>query len=446
MTPDDPARPPDDQPAEPTPPRRPPRARKHPAPPPEGNDAPEAAALVEPAAAPLNSPDAAPEPPAPPPTAPEPPEAPVGGAAANGVASHETLRAATAEAVQELEVEIRNSSAGQPEQRTAAAEALRLIRENLARLSPQGLERVAGALRQNVFNSDYLDPDFWRGIGMVLQYQVEEVNGLVQRRLKGEYELDAYGMDRELVDMVRPFSTFMYRTYWRVAAEGLEHVPEDGAALLVANRAGLLPWDSAMIATALLEDHPAGRLARSLHAPWLTSVPGVAPALAAFGQVPALPENAARLLDEGQIAVLYPEGAQGAGKLFWNRYKLASFDAAGGFVQAALRAGAPIVPVAVIGSEETYPVLMDVQPLAKLVGLPYFPITLQFPFLGLLGLVPLPSKWTIVFDAPIETAGLGAGAANDPAMVARLAELVRARIQGLLDARGASRRPALFGK
>jgi 1-acyl-sn-glycerol-3-phosphate acyltransferase len=361
------------------------------------------------------------------------------------IAGAEVLRAETAEAVQELEVEIRSSGAGRPEERDMAAAALRLIRENLERLSPQGLERVSQALRQNVFNSDYLDPDFWRGIGMVLQYQADEVRALVQRRMKGEYALDAYGMDQELIDLVRPFAAFMYRTYWRVTAEGLEHVPADGAALLVANHAGVLPWDSAMVANALLDDHPAGRLARTLHATWLTGVPGVAPALAAFGQVPALPENAARLLDEGQLVVAYPEGALGAAKPFWNRYKLASFEPARGFVAAALRAGAPIVPLAVIGSEETYPVLFDVKPLARLIGLPYFPITPQFPFLGLLGLLPLPSKWTIVFDTPLDTAGLGAGAADDPAMVARLADLARARIQALLDERGAAKRPAFFG-
>jgi 1-acyl-sn-glycerol-3-phosphate acyltransferase len=372
----------------------------------------------------------------------EPLEVPIAGTAA---ADADALRASTAEAVEELEVEIRNSSAGQADARNAAAEALRLIRENLERLSPGGVEQVTQMLRQNVFNSDYLDPDFWRGVGMVLQYQVDEINQLVQRRLKGDYALDAYGMDQELIELVRPFAAFLYRTYWRVSAEGLENVPANGAALLVANRGGVLPWDSAMIATALLEEHPAARLARNLHETWLSGVPGMAPLLAAFGQVPALPENAARLLEAGELVVNYPEGARGAGKLFRNRYKLASFDAAAGFVQAALRTGAPIVPVGVIGSEETYPVLFDVRPLAKLIGLPYFPITPQFPLFGLFSFVPLPAKWTIIFDAPLATSGFGAGAAEDAAQVARLTELVRARIQGLLDERGAASRPAFFG-
>jgi 1-acyl-sn-glycerol-3-phosphate acyltransferase len=359
-------------------------------------------------------------------------EVAIGGASANGAVPVEALRAETVAAVEELEVEIRNHGEDQAEARTVAADALRLVRENLERLSPQAVQQVSRMVRENLLNSDYLDPDFWRGIGMVLQYQAEETSALVQRRLKGEYALDAYGMDQELVEIVRPFAGFLYRTYWRVSVEGLEHVPDDGAALLVSNRSGILPWDSAMIATAVLEDHPQPRLVRSLHASWLSSVPVMAPALAAFGQVPALPENAARLLDEGQLVCVYPEGAQGAAKLFWNRHKLAPFTAER-YVQAALRTGAPIVPVAVIGGEESYPVLADARPVAKLLGFPFFPLTPLFPWLGPLGLVPLPTQWTIAFDAPIATVGFGASAADHPATVQRLCELVRARVQALLE-------------
>jgi 1-acyl-sn-glycerol-3-phosphate acyltransferase len=352
--------------------------------------------------------------------------------ALGGASESEQLRSETAEAVQELEVEIRNHGEGQADARNVAAEALRLIRENLERLSPPALERVAKMVRENLLSSDYLDPDFWRGLGMVLQYQANEIAGLVRRRAQGEYTLDPYGMDQELIEIVRPFAAFMYRTWWRVTARGLEHVPADGAALLLANRSGALPWDSAMIATAVLEEHPQPRLVRSLHAGWLASVPVMAPALAAFGQVPALPENAARLLAEGQLVCAYPEGEGGAAKLFWNRYRLAPFDAAG-YLRAALRVGAPLIPVAVVGAEEIYPMLGDARPVAKLLGAPFFPLTPLFPWLGPLGLIPLPTKWTIVFDEPIATSGFGATAAEDEATVARLAELVRSRVQGLLD-------------
>lgn len=378
-------------------------------------------------------------------TAPEPPQEidiPISGMAPDPV---DTLRAETAAAVQELEVEIRNHGGGSEETRDMAAEILRLIRENLERLRPPALEQTVAALRQNVLNSDYLDPDFWRGISMVLQYQINELTALIQRRLRGEFTVDDYGMDAELVELVRPFAGFLYRSWWRVTSEGLDLVPADGPALLLANHSGVLPWDSAMIATAMLEEHSAARLVRTLHVPWLTNIPGVAPALAAFGQLQALPENAARLLDEGQLVCAFPEGAQGPGKLFWNRYRLAGFEGAE-YIRAALRSGAPIIPVAVIGAEEIYPMFANARPIAHLLNLPYFPLTPLFPWLGLLGMVPLPSKWSIVFDTPIDTSAYGAAAADDPSIVARLNDEVRARIQALLDERTSTRRSVFFGR
>lgn len=380
--------------------------------------------------------------------APQPEEAPPAPEEEIGVAyardSVETLRAETAAAVQELEVEIRNQTEGSAETRDLAADLLRLIRENLERLRPPALDSVVTALRQNVFNSDYLDPDFWRGIAMVLQYQVTELTALIQRRLRGEFAVDAYGMDSELIELVRPVAGFLYRSWWRVTSEGLDGVPSEGPALLLANHSGVLPWDSAMIATAVLEDHPSQRLVRSLHDPWMTTVPGLAPALAAFGQAPALPENAARLLDDGQLVCAFPEGAQGAGKLFWNRYRLTGFDARE-YIRVALRARAPIIPVAVIGAEEIYPMLINVRPVAQLLNLPYFPLTPLFPWFGLLGITPLPSKWSIIFDTPIDPSAYGAEAADDPVTLAQINDLVQRRIQSLLDERTAARRSIFFG-
>ncbi len=356
----------------------------------------------------------------------------------------ETLRAETAAAVQELEVEIRNQTEGSAETRDLAADLLRLIRENLERLRPPALDNVVTALRQNVFNSDYLDPDFWRGIAMVLQYQVNELTALIQRRLRGEFAVDAYGMDSELIELVRPVAGFLYRSWWRVTSEGLDGVPEEGAALLLANHSGVLPWDSAMIATAVLEDHPSQRLVRSLHDSWMTNVPGLAPALAAFGQVPASSENAMRLLEDGHLVCAFPEGVQGAGKLFWNRYRLTGFDARE-YIRAALRIGAPIIPVAVIGAEEIYPMLINVRPVAQLLNLPYFPLTPLFPWFGLLGIAPLPSKWSIIFDTPIDPLAYGPKAADDSTTIAQINDLVQRRIQALLDERTAARRSIFFG-
>jgi 1-acyl-sn-glycerol-3-phosphate acyltransferase len=360
-------------------------------------------------------------------------------AAARAPASAQVAGAAMA--VEELEVSIRNQEAGEAAAREFAAGALRLIRENLPRLPADAVQRAAALIRENV-SSDYLDPDFWRGVGMVLQYQLDELSGLAQRRMRGEYTLDEYGMDAELVDLVRPLSSFLYRTYWRVGVEGLAYVPDEGRALLVANHGGVLPWDAVMIASAVLEDHSSPRVVRTLYPSIFRFLPGVGRILTTFGQVADTAENAARLLEQDQLVLVFPEGAEGLGKLFWNRYKIQRFRR-GGSAGLAIRAGAPIVPVAVVGAEETYPMLADIRPLAEALRLPFFPVTPLFPWLGPLGLIPLPSKWSIAFGEPIATAEYGPDAADDPALVARLGEEVRARVQELLDERLAAR-PSAF--
>ena len=345
--------------------------------------------------------------------------------------------AAVAAEVQELEVEIRNRDAAQADVQDFAAGVLRLVRENLLRMSSETAGRAAKLVRENL-SSDYLDPDFWRGVGMVLQYQINEISGLVQRRLRGEYVLDDYGMDMELVELVRPLSGFLYRTYWRVGVTGLEHIPDEGRALLVANHGGVLPWDSVMIATAVLEDHSNPRVVRTLYPGAFKAVPGVARALATFGQVADTGENATRLLEDEQLVLVFPEGVEGLGKLFWNRRKLGRFRRSGS-VGMAIRTGAPIVPIAVVGAEEALPMVANIKPLAEALRLPFFPITPLFPWLGPLGLIPLPSKWSIAFGEPIATAELGPDATDDPRLVARLCEDVRARIQDLLDQQVATR-------
>jgi 1-acyl-sn-glycerol-3-phosphate acyltransferase len=346
-------------------------------------------------------------------------------------------RADAVAAVEELEVEVRNHADTPTATRDLIANVLRLIRENLARMAPDQLGRVTTLLRENV-SSDYLDPDFWRGVGMVLQYQVDEIASLIRRRQRGEYTVDKFGMDAELVELVRPFSGFMYRSYFRVSSEGIDHVPSAGRALLASNHSGVLPWDGMMIASAVLEEHAEPRLVRVLYAPSALALPGLPRALENFGQVCDTSANVLRLLEDDQLACVFPEGASGLGKLFKSRYKLARFRRSGS-VALALQAGAPIVPVAVVGAEETYPMLADAQPLAQMLRLPFFPITPLFPWLGPLGLIPLPVKWSITFGAPIPTAEYGPDAASDPLAVSRLCEQLRERIQSMLDQQLAAR-------
>jgi 1-acyl-sn-glycerol-3-phosphate acyltransferase len=210
--------------------------------------------------------------------------------------------------------------------------------------------------------------------------------------------------------------------------------------LLVANHSGVLPWDGAMVATAMAEGRPDDeRIVRCLYLNWFSTLPLIAPLLTAMGQVPGLPENAVRLLNEDQLVCVFPEGLKGVGKLYKDRYQLARFGR-GGFVQAALRSGAPLVPVAVVGAEEIYPMLANFEPLAKLLGFPYFPITPFFPWLGPLGVIPLPTRWSIQFGAPLSTAEYGPDAADDPLTVFMLSELVRTSIQDMINARLAVRK------
>ncbi len=315
------------------------------------------------------------------------------------------------------------------------ADVWKLIAENLERMAPPQARMALELLhRSEIDVQDYLSPDFWRGIGMLLAYQVKEQTAFIQRRLRGEYQTDPYGMDRELIEIVRPFLLFMYRTWWRIGAEGVEHVPGDGRALLVSNHSGVLPWDGAMIATAVYEEHPSARIVRNLFLHWFSTLPIIAPTLASVGQVPAIPENAVRLLEDDELVCVFPEGIKGIGKLFRDRYRLARFGR-GGFVQTALRTGAPLQPVAVVGAEEIYPLLGNAEPIAKLFGLPFFPITPFFPWFGVLGVIPLPTRWSITFCPPIPTTDYGPEAADDPLTVFMLTEQVRGVIQQTIDAK-----------
>ena len=237
-------------------------------------------------------------------------------------------------------------------------------------------------------------------------------------RLAGEYEEDDWGFDPGYTDNVKPFFDFMYDGWWRVDAIGVDRVPATGRALLVANHAGVLPWDATMMASALLRHHPHPRHPRFLVLNWAFQLPWVASFMRKVGGVPASPHNAERLLREDNLVAVFPEGVKGAGKDFSERYRLQRFGR-GGFVEVALRTGAPIVPVAVVGSEETYPKIGEARLLARLTGAPYFPVTPTFPALGPLGVVPLPSKWRIEFCEPISLAQLRPGGGRRPHARAR---------------------------
>jgi nucleoside-diphosphate-sugar epimerase/1-acyl-sn-glycerol-3-phosphate acyltransferase len=263
--------------------------------------------------------------------------------------------------------------------------------------------------------------------------ELREFGEFLGRRLAGDYQVDEFGHDPELVDNVlAPLLRPLYQRWWRVRTMGMENLPSSGPALVVGNHAGALPFDALMVALAIHDEHPAHRTLRMLAADLAFTLPLIAPLARKSGNTLACEEDAERLLRAGQVVGVWPEGYKGLGKPFRDRYKLQRFGR-GGFVELALRTGTPIVPVAVVGSEEIYPMVGNLRRMARLLGLPYLPVTPTFPWLGPLGAVPLPSRWVIEFCEPIETARYGPDAVLDPMVVFDLTDQVRDTIQRTIE-------------
>jgi 1-acyl-sn-glycerol-3-phosphate acyltransferase len=265
-----------------------------------------------------------------------------------------------------------------------------------------------------------------------LPERLREAADAIVRRLQGDYSEDEWGFDEEFAEAVFPLFDFLYSVWWRVVAEGASNVPSHGRALLVSNHAGsLFPFDASMITMALMKTHPLPRWPRFMVLDWAFVLPFISTFMRRVGGIPASPHNAHRVLEQDELVMVFPEGIKGTGKPFSERYRLQRFGR-GGFVEIALRTGAPIVPVAVVGSEEIYPKLGESQALARATGAPFVPLTPTFPWLGLLGLVPLPSRWRIEFCEPIDLSEHPPEAADDPRLVFDLSEEVRERIQAKL--------------
>jgi 1-acyl-sn-glycerol-3-phosphate acyltransferase len=256
----------------------------------------------------------------------------------------------------------------------------------------------------------------------------ETLNRIVDR-LEGDYSEDEWGFDEDFAEAVFPLFEFLYDYWWRVQVDGVQHVPAHGRALIVANHAGsLFPFDATMLTMAIMKRHPLPRWPRFMVLDWAFVLPFVSTFMRRVGGVPASSHNATRLLAQDELVMAFPEGVKGTGKPFSERYRLQRFGR-GGFVEVALRTGAPIVPAAVVGSEEIYPKLAESPALARAVGAPFVPVTPTFPWLGPLGLIPLPSRWRIEFCEPIEVSGLDPELADDRRVVLDLGEQVRETIQ-----------------
>jgi 1-acyl-sn-glycerol-3-phosphate acyltransferase len=257
-------------------------------------------------------------------------------------------------------------------------------------------------------------------------------------------EFDDFGLDPRFEQRVKPVVEFLYRSYFRTTVEGIEHVPAEGRCIVVANHSGALPLDGLMLRAALRIEHPQKRDLRWLAEDFVYYLPFAGVFMNRVGAVRACPENAERLLEKESIVGVFPEGVHGIKKLFQERYRLQRFGR-GGYIRLCLRMRAPIVPCAIIGAEESSPLLYRLEGLTELLGLPYFPITPTFPFLGPAGLLPAPTKWRMRFGEPINLDNYGPEAADDHVLVGRLSERVRSSIQAMLDSGLRERRSVWFG-
>lgn len=310
------------------------------------------------------------------------------------------------------------------ELRDGGAVALREFME-LARRHPDMSRRilaVTGEIFQRWFSSDAYRK-FWDS------YQLWKY-----RDEKHYYEVDEFGMDEALLELLRPFFQFLYYQYFRVEVEGAENISTiKGPALLIANHSGTIAlYDGSMANLAVMNNHPDRRYARYLVDDFIYYLPFVGTFLQRTGGIRACHENAMRLLDHGHIIIVFPEGVKGVGKLFDQRYQLQRFGR-GGYVRLAMRSGVPIIPMAIIGAEEIHPLIMRSRRLGKMLGIPYFPITPTFPLLGPLGLIPLPTKWRIIFGKPVNFSGYKPRDAENTRTVNKASETIRSTIQGMID-------------
>jgi 1-acyl-sn-glycerol-3-phosphate acyltransferase len=260
--------------------------------------------------------------------------------------------------------------------------------------------------------------------------RLAELMAFMRRRLTGDYTVDEYGFDPEVTERfllaaMRPIA----EKWFRVEVRGIDNIPATGGALVVSNHSGTVPVDGLMTMVAV---HDAtGRFLRPLGADLVFKLPLVSSLARRSGATLACSEDAERMLSGGELVGVWPEGFKGIGKPFSERYKLQRFGR-GGFVSAALRTGVPIVPLSVVGAEEIYPLVGNIPSLARLLGVPYIPITPFFPWLGPLGMVPLPSKWLLEFGEPIRTDEYDAVEAEDPMLVFDVTDQVRETIQQTL--------------
>lgn len=244
-------------------------------------------------------------------------------------------------------------------------------------------------------------------------------------------DVDDFGYDPSFERKFGKLLDFFHRRYFRVRVRGVESLPRQGRGIVVANHSGTFPFDGLVLRTAVARTQPEKRKVRWLTEDFVHYLPFAGVFFNRMGAVRACQENAERLLKQDELVAVFPEGVKGIKKLYEKRYTLERFGR-GGFVRLALRTGSPLVPCAIIGAEESNPMLHRLDYLPKLFGLPYLPITATFPWLGPFGLVPAPTRWTILFGEPFNFDGYGPEAADDLVLVGRLSDRVQRSIEELI--------------
>jgi len=272
---------------------------------------------------------------------------------------------------------------------------------------------------------------------------VRDMNDEVAARLRrmptrtNEYGYDPWGLNVDVMRQTLVITALLYRYYFRVETIGIDNIP-DGRVLLISNHAGQIALDAAMIGTATVLEREPPRIVRGMGEYWLPTVPFLNLLMSRTGSVVGTPKNCTDLLNRGEAVIAFPEGIHGMNKLFSERYRLQRFGS--GFMRLALSTHAPIVPIAVIGSEEQAPAIANLQGLGSLLGMPAFPITITFPWLGPLGLLPLPTKYRIYFGKPMRFDG---DPDDEDAAIDRKVQKVVETIQGMID-RGLRERQGIF--
>ena len=282
--------------------------------------------------------------------------------------------------------------------------------------------------------------ELWRQLNPTVIGAINDDIGARLRRMPtqlNEYGYDPWGLNIDAARRALVISTLLYRHYFRVETHGIENLP-DGRVLVIGNHAGQVALDAAMIGTAAVLEREPPRILRGMGEYWLPTVPFINVLMSRTGSVVGTPKNCTDLLRIEEAVIAFPEGIRGMNKLFSERYRLQRFGS--GFMRLALSTKTPIVPVAVVGSEEQAPAIANLTSVGRLLGMPAFPITLTWPLLGPLGLLPLPVKYRIYFGKPLRFEG---DPDDEDAVIDRKVGRVVETIQGMLD-KGLRERAGIF--